>query len=54
MAKKAKSETEADSGDLGMAAIKKKYGDIIRSGTDIFDEKSNKRCVSISPAYFFL
>jgi len=51
MAKKAKSETEADSGDLGMAAIKKKYGDIIRSGTDIFDEKSNKRCVSISPAY---
>ena len=52
MAKKAKSETgEVDSGDLGMAAIKKKYGDIVRRGSEIFDEKSNKRCVSVSPAY---
>ena len=55
MAKKAKSdkgdEVEVDSGDLGMAAIKKKYGDIVRRGSTIFEEKSNKKCISISPAY---
>jgi RecA/RadA recombinase len=51
MAKKAKSEDVIDSGDIGMAAIRKKYGDIVRSGTELFDEKSNKSCVSVSPAY---
>lgn len=51
MAKKAKSEDAVDTSDLGMAAIRKKYGDIVRSGTELFDEKSNKVCVSVSPSY---
>jgi recombination protein RecA len=51
MAKKAKSEDVIDTGDIGMAAIRKKYGDIVRSGTELFDEKSNKVCVSVSPSY---
>jgi recombination protein RecA len=53
MAKKAKSEEVevVDDGEMAMKAIKKKYGDIVRRGCDIFDEKSNKTCVSVSPAY---
>lgn len=50
MAKKAVKE-EVDGSDLGMAAIKKKYGDIVRSGTALFGERSSKKCLSVSPAY---
>ena len=43
--------SDDNSDKLGMAAIKKKYGDIVRSGTALFSEKKNKKCLSVSPAY---
>ena len=42
---------EDTSDKLGMAAIKKKYGDIVRTGTALFSEKKNKKCLSVSPSY---
>lgn len=52
MAKKAaKEEKEVDDGSIAMAAIKKKYGDIVRSGTALFDEKGSKKYITVSPSY---
>lgn len=46
-----KKEVESCDVDAGMAAIKKKYGNIVQSGIELFDEKRNLKCLSVSPAF---
>jgi recombination protein RecA len=50
MAKKIVVDTD-DSSTVALKAIKKKYGDIIKSGSDLFDRQKDLKCISVSPAF---